>query len=110
MLILRGGKWIEWGVKLPEPFANGGAVCLDGEIYIFGGTLEKRSYKLDRNLIWIPLDDLKEKRGGIANSSLEWNGSIWIFGGSPDDIKCGKKSLKSVERYDPEENKWIKES
>ena len=89
---------IKLPLKLPKPFANGGAVYLDGEIYIFGGTLTKETYKLNKNLKWIRLADMNEDRWNISNSCLEWNGSIWVFGGS---------GLKSVERYDPRENKWI---
>ena len=100
--MLKENKWIELSLKLPKYLAAGGgiAVYLDGEIYIFGGSLGKETYKLDKKTLkWIRLEDMNEARRGISHSCLEWNGSIWVFGGI---------GLKSVERYDPKENKWIK--
>ena len=98
MVILKQNKWIKLALKLPRKLDEGGAVYLDGEIYIFGGEfMAKELYKLDnKTLKWIRLADMNERR--ISNSSVEWNGSIWVFGGI---------YLKSVERYDPKENKWI---
>ena len=93
-------------LKLPKELVTGGAVYLDGEIYIFGGyKMEKELYKLDnKTLKWIRLADMNEWRISITNSSVEWNGSIWVFGG----LAVDKMASKSVERYDPKENKWIK--
>ena len=104
MVILKQDKWIKLALKLPKKLYTGGAVYLDGEIYIFGGSLYKELHKLDnKTLKWIRLADMNEDRRYISNSSVEWNGSIWVFGGSD-----GRSYLKSVERYDPKENKWIK--
>ena len=101
MVILKQDKWIKLGLKLPKILVTGGAVYLDGEIYIFGGwPMKKELYKLDnKTLKWIRLADMNEGRRYISNSCLEWNGFIWVFGGD---------NLKSVERYDPKKNKWIK--
>ena len=101
MVILKEDKWIKLALKLPKKLFRGGAVYLDGEIYIFGGwQMKKELYKLDnKTLEWIRLADMNEGRWGITNNSVDWNGSIWVFGAS---------NLKSVERYDPKENKWIK--
>ena len=107
MVILKEDKWIKLALKLPEILVTGGAVYLDGEIYIFGGIfMKKELYKLDnKTLEWIRLADMNEGRRDITNSSVEWNGSIWVFGGR-NNARAG--DLKSVERYDPKENKWIK--
>ena len=101
MLILKQDRWIKLPLKLPKGLDSGGAVYLDGEIYIFGGSYRgKELYKLDnKTLKWIQLADMNEGRWYISHSCLEWNGSIWVFGGW---------DLKSVERYDPKEDKWIK--
>ena len=101
MVILKQDRWIKLALKLPKQLYEGGVVYLDGEIYIFGGWhMAKELYKLDnKTLEWIRLADMNETRWGINNSSVEWNGSIWVFGGW---------KLRSVERYDPKENKWIK--
>ena len=107
MVILKQDRWIKLALKLPRKLIAGGAVYLDGEIYIFDGdVMAKELYKLDnKTLEWIRLADMNEERGGISNSCLEWNGSIWVFGGYDLD----KMALsKSVERYDPKEDKWIK--
>ena len=105
MTMLKENRWIKLALKLPKQLYEGGAVYLDGEIYIFGGyKMETELYKLDnKTLKWIRLADMNEGRRGITNSSVEWNGSIWVFGGR---YRAG--DLKSVERYDPKENKWIK--
>lgn len=104
MLILRQNKWGKLQQKLPKKFTAGGAVCLAGEIYIFGGTtMIGELHKLDKNFTWTRLANLNVNRWEITNSCLEWNGSIWVFGGLTD----GKQVVKSVERYDPQQNKWI---
>ena len=96
-------EWIELKLKLPF-YANGsGAVYLNGEIYLFGGVnYPKALYKLNKNMTWIRLADMNERRKYITNSCLEWNGYIWVFGGWNEKDEL----LKSVERYDPRENKW----
>lgn len=96
-------KWSILPLKLPKAFAAGGAVYLDDELYIFGGTLCKESYKMGKHLKWARLTDMNDARVGIQNSCLEWNGSIWVFGG----LDLGN-FLKTVERYDPIRNTWTK--
>lgn len=104
MFILSGDRWNKLALTLPEVFGEGGgAIYLNGAIYLVG--LQKITcYKLDKNLKWTKLADMHEKRLGISNSCLEWNESIWVFGGTPDN----KNQLKRVECYDPRENKWIR--
>ena len=96
-------KWIEIEMGLPCVAFGSGAIYHNGEIYLFGGWRSRKAlYKLDKNLKWIRLADMNEGRRYITNSCLEWNGDIWVFGGKDEN---GKR-LKSVERYDPKEDKW----
>ena len=96
-------EWIELKLKLPYGANGSGVVYLNGEIYLFGGINNPKAlYKLDKNMEWIRLADMNEGRRGITNSCLEWNGYIWVFGGVNEKVEY----LKSVERYDPKENKW----
>ena len=97
-------KWIEIELKLPYETSDSGAIYLNGEIYLFGGLNNPKAlYKLDKNLKWIRLADMNVGRWDIQNSCLEWNGDIWVFGGLD---RGNIENLKSVERYDPKENKW----
>ena len=100
MVILKEDKWIKMPLELPNRLVSEGAVYLDGEIYVFGGfCMSTQLYKLDnKTLEWIRLEDMNEERWGISNSIVVWNGSIWVFGGY---------DLRSVERYDLKEKKWI---
>ena len=96
-------KWIEIELELPYEASDSGAIYLNGEIYLFGGRRNPKAlYKLDKNLKWIRLADMNVGRRWISNNCLEWNGNIWVFGGQDEN----DKPLKSVERYDPKENKW----
>ena len=97
-------EWIELKVKLPYEGLGSGAVYLNGELYLFGGLNLKALYKLDKNMKWIRLADMNERRRFITNSCLEWNGYIWVFGGENEK----DEHLKSVERYDPKEDKWTR--
>ena len=98
-------EWIELNLKLPYEASGSGAVYLNGEIYLFGGIRNlKALYKLDKNMKWIRLADMNEGRNYITNSCLEWNGYIWVFGG----VNEKDEFLKSVERYDPKEDKWTR--
>lgn len=96
-------KWIQLNLELPYGTGWGGAVYLNEEIYIFGGFPNPKTlYKLGKNMKWTQLADMNEERTRISNCSLEMNGFIWVFGGQTGGFKC----LKSVERYDPNEDKW----
>ena len=103
MQVLSGDRseWIELQLKLPY-IGGGGAVFLNGAVYMFGGISNpKVLYKLDKNMKWIRLADMNVGRSSIKYSSLKMNGCIWVFGGASEN----KEPLKSVERYDPKENK-----
>ena len=106
LILLMENRWIKLALKIPKKTSAGGALYLENDLYIFGGGfMTKELYKLDKKTFkWIQLADMNEERLIISNSSLEWNGSIWVFGGQDGNTKC----LKSVERYDPKENKWNK--
>lgn len=98
-------KWIQLQLKLPHKLGGNGTAFLNGVVYIFGGNRHpKQLLKMAPNYEWEPLADMKNGRTAIANSSLVWKGSIWVFGGYNEERG---EYLKSVERYDPKENKWI---
>lgn len=79
-----------------------GAVYLNGEIYIIGNDFKFKSlHKLDRNLKRIELADMNVEHTQIENSCLELDGYIWVLGGYANN-----ETLKTVERYDPKEDKW----
>ena len=93
-----------WTVSRMElPRLPVGVVYLDDELYIIN--CNKSLSKLDKNMEWKQLADMNERRGDINNSCLEWNGYIWVFGGWNMDRE---EVLKSVERYDPKEDKWTR--
>ena len=97
-------RWSTLSLELRTSLHWGGAVYLDGEIYIFGGTnSEKKTYKLNREMKWIRQADMNEGRLAISNSSVVFDGCIWVFGGRNNS----ERHLNSVEKYKPEENKWI---
>ena len=87
--------WTVSRMELPRHFLFVGVVYLDDELYIIN--CNKSLSKLDKNMEWKQLADMNEERIAINNGYLEWNGYIWVFGGN---------NLKSVERYDPKEDKW----
>ena len=93
--------WKTLALKLPLKICHGGSVVLNGDIYIFGGVgLRDKLYKLDsRRMEWIELAKMNEERMDISNSSLALDGCIWVIGGF---------ALKTVEKYSPDKNKWIK--
>ena len=78
-----------------------GVVYLDDELYVTDSY--KSLFKLDENMEWKQLADMNKRRGNISNTCLGWNGYIWMFGGWN-----GSSYLKSVERYDPKEDKWTR--
>ena len=105
MTILYEDKWSRLQSKITGWVTVSGAVCLNGEIYIF---FESRYgkfrgfLKLDKDSNSKQLADMNFDRTGIRNSCLDFDGSIWVFGGCQ-----GEEYLKSVERYDPKRNAWL---
>ena len=105
--VLNQDEWLRLQMKVPQDIhLEGGAVCLNDEMYLVGEYFHHRGlYKLDENNYnWIRLADMQVGRQWITNSCLEWNGSIWVFGGEKEETG---EYLNSVERYDPSGNKWI---
>ena len=98
--------WKTLSLKLPCENSWGGSVVLNGDIYIFGGWgLRDKLYKLDsRRMELIEMTEMNEERMFISNSSLALDGCIWVFGG----WKVWNRTLKTVEKYSPDKNKWIK--
>ena len=98
-------KWKEAFIRLKtQEYTKGpGCVCLNGEIYTFGGNNEKKTWKLTKEKKWIEMAEMLEARGYISKSSVVFDGCIWVFGGESD----GMKRLKSAEKYEPQTNKWI---
>lgn len=101
MLVLADNEWKMASVELPHKIGRGGAVYLNGEIYIFGGNyMLDKVLKLDKNMKWNQLANMKEKSSHVANSCLEWKGGIWVIGGWN-----GQKAMATVHRYNP--NLWF---
>ena len=90
-------------MELPDHILSVGVVYLDDKLYLIN--YSKPFFKLDKNMEWKRLVAMNEERSFINNSCLEWNGYIWVFGGWHMDRK---EALKSVERYDPKEDKWTR--
>ena len=108
ILDYKTSSYEELPLKLLYKVYEHGAVCLDDEIYIFGGCRSEgdainSTFKLGPEMKWEQLADMNECRYGISNSSVVYNGMIWVMGGSTDS-----KALKSVEAYDPANDEWIK--
>ena len=98
-------KWKELVIKLPFPNCSHGAQFLNNNLYIFGGFGKEGpsncTYKLSESLQWEKMADMNKKRRWISNSSVILNNQIWVCGGESD-----YETLKCVEMYDPETNKW----
>lgn len=95
----------DWDALIRVPDDLTAAACLNNEIYILTG--KKSLRKVDENLEWKRLAEMNVERVNITNSCLTWNDSIWVFGGQGLDDEGREASLASVERYDPQEDKWI---
>lgn len=98
--------WKKTRQKMPGNLIGAGAVCINGVLYVVGGSLNNRSLqKLDtRSTRWSHLAEMNEGRALIQKSTLELNGFIWVLGG--ENIQG--EPLKSVELYDPRVNVWVK--
>jgi len=108
LLFLRPFSWGEWKPKPPMPTPRHG-VCsavLNGQIYVIGGKGRHGGYLaiVER---YSPATDtwdtdvapLLEARSHAAAVAL--NGKIYVMGG-----RYRNKVLKSVEVYDPVQNRW----
>lgn len=99
-------KWIEIAVELPPDIQEAAVVHLDEQIYIIGGDYDRSKLRrLSTDYEWEDLAEMHVGRSGIGKSCLELNGFIWVCGGlDGKDVE----GLRSMERYDPGENKWFK--
>ena len=95
-------SWKHLDLKMPFCAVHFGAVTVNNELYIFeGGTDELYELTGSGNKKkWLKLCDMVEKRSGITNSSLEFDGCIWVMGGTDNG------ALQTVEKYDPKQNRW----
>ena len=109
----RHNKMVAWDqttsswtvLELPRGDRAGGVVYLNRELYLIAAGRSRRNLlKLDKNMEWKQLADMNLARKSFINSCLEWNGSIWAIGGKDPE----ENNLKSVERYDPEKDKWTR--
>ena len=94
-------NWKQLSIKLPYSIYGHGAQFLNDNLYIFAGN-SKCTHKLSKSLQWEKMADMNQKRNYISNSSVVLNNQIWVCGGKDER----GNSLKSVEMYDPETNKW----
>ena len=104
----KNNGWFELSLYLPYKVNGHAMISLQNEIYVLGGEGETNNcynhmYKLNQSMIWKKLANLTVKRYGITNSSVVFDGYIWVIGGW-DGYNC----LKSVEVYNPDSNTWMK--
>ncbi|KJH43182.1 kelch repeat protein [Dictyocaulus viviparus] len=107
----------EWrplcGLSLIHPIAYHGAVVLNNELYLIGGTDGENHFstvmKLNMKGEWIEVAPMFETRTYISNSCCVLDGMIYVCGGF--DVRGVHQRrrndrLRCVERYDPKLNKW----
>ncbi|CAL2040167.1 unnamed protein product [Caenorhabditis brenneri] len=105
----------EWKVsqqKLPMAIAYHGAAIVDGILFVFGGSNGVRTccetWKLPLNTWqWKKCDNMLEPRNYISNSSVVFDGKIYVFGGQNwrEITRVGLRS-RTGEVYDPKTNRW----
>lgn len=114
----------KWTTKAPMPTARHHlqTVVVDGKLYAIGGRIlgdgvrsEDISDSLsnfDRNEVYDPQTDswtthehMLTKRSGFA-ASVGPDGYIYVFGGEGTGEEGTAKDLRSVEKYDPQTDKW----
>lgn len=104
-----------WNVskqKLPMPLAYHGAVILNEHLYVFGGSngIKTRceTWKLSpTEWKWQKCDNMMEPRNYIANSSVVYDGKIYVFGGQNwREVSRNMQRSRTGEMYDPTTNRW----
>lgn len=80
------------------------AAVLSGAIYVMGGRdnenkLNSVECYIPNKNEWISIEPMNEIRSG-AQAGVA-NGTLIVFGGRDERVSA------TIERYDPEENKWI---
>ncbi|PIC33806.1 hypothetical protein B9Z55_013658 [Caenorhabditis nigoni] len=105
----------EWKVsqqRLPMPLAYHGAAILGDELYVFGGSNGTRTrcetWKMStKTWQWEKCDNMLEPRNYITNSSVVYDGKIYVFGGQNwREITRASLRSRTGEMYDPKTNKW----
>ncbi|XP_037540027.1 kelch repeat and BTB domain-containing protein 12-like [Nematolebias whitei] len=115
----RGGSWLSFA-PLPLPLACHCAVSLQGHLYVLGGwtpqdqphdepdKLSNRMFQFDPGKDrWTECARMKYSRYRCATAVL--NGEIYILGGigcDGEDSGQSRRSLSSVEIYNPDANSW----
>uniref|UniRef100_A0A1I7V013 BACK domain-containing protein n=1 Tax=Caenorhabditis tropicalis TaxID=1561998 RepID=A0A1I7V013_9PELO len=105
----------EWKVsqqKLPMAIAYHGAAIVNGTLYVFGGSNGIRTrcetWKLSMETCqWEKCDNMLEPRNYISNSSVVFDGKIYVFGGQNwrEISRVGSRS-RTGEVYDPKTDRW----
>lgn len=79
------------------------AAVLSGAIYVMGGRDDEQRlnsvecYNPNRNE-WVSMAPMNEFRSGAQAGVV--NGALFVFGGRDERVS------PTIERYDPEENRW----
>ncbi|KAL6740987.1 hypothetical protein Aduo_014286 [Ancylostoma duodenale] len=100
-------------LALIHPIAYHGAVVLNDELYVIGGTDGENHYStvMKMNMIgeWTEVAPMFETRTYISNSCCVMEGMIYVCGGFDVRSMSHRRRhdrLKCVERYDPSLNRW----
>ncbi|KAK6754224.1 hypothetical protein RB195_013304 [Necator americanus] len=100
-------------LSLIHPIAYHGAVVLNDELYVIGGTDGENHYstvmKMNMRGEWTEVAPMFETRTYISNSCCVMDGMIYVCGGFDVRSMSHRRRhdrLKCVERYDPALNRW----
>ncbi|CAJ0591138.1 unnamed protein product [Cylicocyclus nassatus] len=100
-------------LSLIHPIAYHGAVVLNDELYVIGGTDGENHYStvMKMNMFgeWTEVAPMYETRTYISNSCCVMDGMIYVCGGFDVRSMSHRRRhdrLKCVERYDPALNRW----
>lgn len=92
-----------WSAAMPGVGVGlyaGGAVVLDGFVYVGGGATVFKRYDL-RTGTWETLPSIRQYRDHLA--MVEFEGKIWVMGGrSQGELNA----FKTVDIYDPKTRQW----
>ncbi len=92
--------------RMPKPVYGACAVTLGDSIYVIGGRTDEevlntvQRFNPRRNSWDTSVEELRQARANAA--AVAFGGKIYVFGGENDE----KSPLKSIECYDPKENRW----
>ncbi|CAI2354296.1 unnamed protein product [Caenorhabditis sp. 36 PRJEB53466] len=98
--------------SLPMPLAYHGSVILDDHLYVFGGSNGTRTrcetWKMSpKTWQWQRCDNMMEPRNYISNSSVAYDGKIYVFGGQNwREITRNMHRSRTGEVYDPMTDRW----